>query len=337
MTLFNNSSRLVPYPAPGTHVVQGVILPYSDKVLGMKDIEDKISKAMNGIQHWTNRLARRGTHGGGGFRARNISRQNQIQHAKDTLKLLEAAKALIGQNVSTGRAGEAPKSEKSQHNQKTADEPQSKVQHTPIDWDSKLKGLKEADFDGAIKLLQEMGGAIELIFKTKREQLEISTGHIRQALEGKAEKPVFRSIREMKIDLETLPSEVEILQSWQQKYRSFVERFHHFILFMKEFHPRDKDQVFIEGLKKHYPVFKDLDQLDIFYDEYKKINGKIEADPICYGMLGYKRTGIPLNEQNYTPEIATLLAQKDAFDALERVQSLISLVYDLTAKAYGWL
>lgn len=91
MGFFNNSTKII--PASGS--VIGVLMPYSDKVLTVTEIDAKIQKAKGEIDYLTKGLASRITHGGKRFRARQISIKSRIGLASERLTLLASAKAII--------------------------------------------------------------------------------------------------------------------------------------------------------------------------------------------------------------------------------------------------
>lgn len=92
--MFNNTSKILPYTMPDS-LMNGVILPRSDKVLFACDIDKKIERARSQIDHLNQSLSHRNTHGGKAFRARNISIRDQISSASERMKLLQLAKASI--------------------------------------------------------------------------------------------------------------------------------------------------------------------------------------------------------------------------------------------------
>lgn len=94
MTLFNNTSKVVPYTTPGTYE-NGVILPHSARVLFEHDIDRKIAKTQGHISHLSSAQSHRNTHGGKRFRARQISLKDQVQYFSTELTLLASAKEII--------------------------------------------------------------------------------------------------------------------------------------------------------------------------------------------------------------------------------------------------
>ncbi len=94
MTLFNNTSKIVPYTTPDTYG-NGVVLPHSSKVLFEHDIDKKIEKTKGHISHLSNSQSHRNTHGGKRFRARQISLKDQVQYFSKELTLLTSAKEII--------------------------------------------------------------------------------------------------------------------------------------------------------------------------------------------------------------------------------------------------
>ena len=70
----------------------GVILPQTDKVLYLSDIEKKIEKTNNQLVHLEQKKGHRNTHGGKTFRARAISIEDQKAVASQRLQLLQSAK-----------------------------------------------------------------------------------------------------------------------------------------------------------------------------------------------------------------------------------------------------
>ena len=88
---------------------EGVILPHSGKVLTLQDIDKKISKMKGHIAHLDGQLSERQTHGGKGFRTRQISLLDQRAIASSRLDLLQQAESIL-----------KPKGNNSSH-----DEPQS--------------------------------------------------------------------------------------------------------------------------------------------------------------------------------------------------------------------
>lgn len=67
-------------------------MPYSDKVLTETQLEEKIEKLRSHIEHLTNQIAQRNTHGGKRFRHRKISLQDQRITSTKELDLLVKAK-----------------------------------------------------------------------------------------------------------------------------------------------------------------------------------------------------------------------------------------------------
>ncbi len=92
--IFNNTSKILPYTQPDS-LMNGVILPHSDKVLSSSDIDKKVEKTKSHISYLSGGLAHRNTHGGKSFRAKNISIKDQISSASKRLELLESAKTII--------------------------------------------------------------------------------------------------------------------------------------------------------------------------------------------------------------------------------------------------
>ena len=92
----NNSLKIMPYAVAETGA-HGVILPKSDKVLFESDIDSKIQKIHSHIRHLSNAKAHRKTHGGKGFRGKQISLQDQINSSKNELALLILAKEKIAE------------------------------------------------------------------------------------------------------------------------------------------------------------------------------------------------------------------------------------------------
>jgi|GEM_PF-5677453 hypothetical protein len=93
-TMLNNTSKILPYTMPDS-LMNGVILPRSDKVLFACDINKKIEKVRSQIGHLNQSLSHRNTHGGKAFRARNISIKDQISSASERMELLQSAKTPI--------------------------------------------------------------------------------------------------------------------------------------------------------------------------------------------------------------------------------------------------
>jgi hypothetical protein len=94
MTLFNNTSKVLPYTAADTGM-HGVILPRSSKVFFESDIDSKIQKTKSHIDHLSNAQAHRNTHGGKRFRAKQISWRDQVDSYTKKLALLTSAKEVI--------------------------------------------------------------------------------------------------------------------------------------------------------------------------------------------------------------------------------------------------
>lgn len=94
MTSFNNTSKVLPQTNPQT-LEQGVVLPHSSKIISENDIDSRINKTKNHINHLSESQAHRKTHGGKRFRARQISIRNQIEIASKQLTLLNEAKVII--------------------------------------------------------------------------------------------------------------------------------------------------------------------------------------------------------------------------------------------------
>jgi hypothetical protein len=91
---FNSTSKILSFIDPNTGL-NGVILPQSSRILFESDIDTKIKKVRSHIDHLSNAQSHRKTHGGKRFCARQISLQNQIQHASRRLALLASAKIII--------------------------------------------------------------------------------------------------------------------------------------------------------------------------------------------------------------------------------------------------
>lgn len=87
----NATTRILPY-TDSSIGLNGVILPHSSRVLFESDIDSKIQKAKNQIQHLSNAQANRTTHGGKRFRVRQIALKNQTDSAVERLALLQDAK-----------------------------------------------------------------------------------------------------------------------------------------------------------------------------------------------------------------------------------------------------
>lgn len=94
--MFNNTTRVLLYESPDRSI-RGVILPRSDKVLSLQDLDEKIKRATSHIAHLTSQLPSRATHGGTAFRAKNISLKDGISAAAERLHLLQEAKAAISE------------------------------------------------------------------------------------------------------------------------------------------------------------------------------------------------------------------------------------------------
>ncbi len=92
--MFNNTSKILPHTMPDS-LMNGVILPYSDKVLFARDIEKKIERARSQAGHLNQSLPHRKTPGGKAFRARKISIRDQVSSISERMKLLQLAKASI--------------------------------------------------------------------------------------------------------------------------------------------------------------------------------------------------------------------------------------------------
>jgi hypothetical protein len=75
--------------------MNGVILPQSSRVLFEIDIDTKIQKTKNHIDHLSNAQSKRNTHGGKKFRARQISLREQLDSSSKRLVLLTSAKEII--------------------------------------------------------------------------------------------------------------------------------------------------------------------------------------------------------------------------------------------------
>src|SRR5690242_997210 len=92
--MFNSTSKILPYTIPGT-LITGVILPRSDKLLFLAEIDQKIARTESQLGHLNNCLSERNTHGGKAFRSRHISLQDQISSASKRIELLQLAKTLL--------------------------------------------------------------------------------------------------------------------------------------------------------------------------------------------------------------------------------------------------
>lgn len=95
---YNNTSQILPCILRSTFT-SGVILPHSNKFLTFQDIDERIKKTRDHINHLTQSVShRQHTHGGKGYRARRVTVQNQIVLASKKLELLQSA-SQIGKNL----------------------------------------------------------------------------------------------------------------------------------------------------------------------------------------------------------------------------------------------
>lgn len=92
--MLNNTSKILSYIQPDS-LINGVLLPHSDKVLSLSDIDKKVEKTKSHISHLSGSFAHRNTYGGKSFRAKNMSIKDQISSASKRLELLESAKTII--------------------------------------------------------------------------------------------------------------------------------------------------------------------------------------------------------------------------------------------------
>lgn len=91
--LFNDTSKVI-------HIhsevgMSGVILPYSSRLLIESDINKKIKKIKNHIDHLFKAQSHRNTHGGKRFRTRQILLRDQIDFSSKRLMLLKSAKEIL--------------------------------------------------------------------------------------------------------------------------------------------------------------------------------------------------------------------------------------------------
>ena len=89
---FNNTSRILSHTSANSN---GVILPYSSQILFESDIDSKIKKAKNQIDHFSKAQSHKKTHGGKRYRARQISLRDQVNWASKRLNLLTSAKEIL--------------------------------------------------------------------------------------------------------------------------------------------------------------------------------------------------------------------------------------------------
>jgi hypothetical protein len=73
----------------------GVILPHSDRVLFLSDVNSQIQRAKSQIDHLTYAQSHRNTHGGKRFRAKQISLRDQVDSCSKRLTLLTSAQDVI--------------------------------------------------------------------------------------------------------------------------------------------------------------------------------------------------------------------------------------------------
>lgn len=96
--MFNITNRTILY-SPQNDSTLGAILPHSDKVLSETDIDGRIDTLNQHKQQLSNSLAHRNTHGGKRFRAKRISKENEMALVSKKLELLVSAKNLVSKTA----------------------------------------------------------------------------------------------------------------------------------------------------------------------------------------------------------------------------------------------
>ena len=197
----------------------------------------------------------------------------------------------------------------------------------------RVDALKELDYESAITLGQEFLNVITTAFTTQMAILTATENKITEAKAAKNNRVIVqKSILDN--DLEAIAKGKQTCEYWKASCIAISNKFQEFIIFMKEFHGKEKTQDFIEKLTILYPVFKEFTGIfNAFKDAKNKADNALQSDLTASLVYQQKASQSPVNEQIYTQAIADCIAKHEIFKALTPAMLDMCSFDELTRKS----